>query len=154
MTKAIVLGTALFVFWLALSGHYTPFLLAAGVLSSAFCLALAIRMKLVDAEAVPIGLKPSVALYWFWLAGEIIKANIAVGRIILSPRMPLGQLFVRVPTGQKTEIGQVIFANSITLTPGTVTVETGENALLVHALSVSFTSFDEMDRRVCAVEGH
>jgi len=154
MTKAIVLGAALFAFWLALSGHYTPFLLVIGILSSAFCVALACRMKLVDAEAVPIGLKPSIALYWFWLAVEIIKANLAVGRIILSPHMPLGQRFVRVPTGQKTEMGQVIFANSITLTPGTVTVETGENALLVHALSGSFASFDEMGHRVCAVEGH
>lgn len=154
MAKAIVLGAALFVFWLALSGHYTPFLLAVGLLSSAFCVVLAVRMKLVDAEAIPIGLKPSIVLYWLWLIGEIIKANIAVGRIILDPHMRLGQLFVRVPTGQKTEVGQVIFANSITLTPGTVTVETGENALLVHALSGSFASFEEMDRRVCAVEGH
>ncbi|HEY4344621.1 MAG TPA: Na+/H+ antiporter subunit E [Parvibaculum sp.] len=154
MAKAIALGIALFVFWLVLSGHYTAFLLAIGIFSSALCVALAARMHLIDAETIPTQLRLSLPVYWLWLAGEIVKANIAVGRIILSPRMALGQRFIFVPTSQRTEMGRVIFANSITLTPGTVTLETAKNALLVHALSAPFASFDEMDRRASAAEGH
>jgi multicomponent Na+:H+ antiporter subunit E len=153
MAKAIALGIALFAFWLALSGHYTPFLLAMGLLSSLLCVALAGRMGLIDGETVPTQLRLSLPLYWLWLAWEIVKSNYEVGRIILSPRMVLGQQFVLVPTRQATEMGRVIFANSITLTPGTVTVEADENTLLVHALSAQFAgSFSDMDQRAATVE--
>lgn len=154
MAKAIALGAALFGFWLVLSGHYTPFLLVMGLISSALCVYVTVRMGLIDAETVPTQLKLSLPLYWLWLLKEIAKANMDVAKIILSPRPALGQQFVLVPTSQKTEMGRVIFANSITLTPGTVTVEAGDNVLLVHALSEHFVgSFDDMDRRASAVEG-
>jgi multicomponent Na+:H+ antiporter subunit E len=111
-------------------------------------------MGLIDAETVPTQLKLSLVVYWLWLVIEIIKSNIAVARIILSRNMALGQQFVLVPTNQTTEMGRVIFANSITLTPGTVTVETAEHALLVHAITPAFVpSMDDMGRRVSAVEG-
>ena len=154
MAKAIALGVALFVFWLALSGHYTPFLLAMGVLSTALCVFIAMRMGLIDSETVPTQLKGKLVLYWAWLAVEIVKSNWAVGRIILSRKPNLGQQFVLVPTTQSTEMGRVIFANSITLTPGTVTVETAEHAMLVHALQPGFVpSIPAMGERVSAVEG-
>ena len=69
--------------------------------------------------------------------------------------MPIRQHLFRVPTSQTTELGQVIFANSITLTPGTITVETEGHGLLVHAISYSEDddkALAEMDRRVSATE--
>jgi multicomponent Na+:H+ antiporter subunit E len=153
MAKATTLCVVLFGFWLALSGHYTPFLLLMGALSSAFCVALVSRMGIIDAETVPLQIKPALPLYWLWLGWEIVKANVDVAKIILSRRMPLAQQFVHVAANQKTEMGRVIFANSITLTPGTVTVETSEGGFLVHALSPAFTgSLPEMDARVSGVE--
>lgn len=153
MTKAVALGATLIGFWLVLSGHYTPFLLVMGILSAGLCVAIAARMGLIDAETVPTQLKPALPLYWLWLAKEIVKANFDVAKIILARRMPLGQQFILVPTSQTTEMGRVIFANSITLTPGTVTVETVEHAFLVHALSAHFVpSLPDMGRRAGAVE--
>lgn len=154
MARVIALGIALFCFWLALSGHYTPFLLAMGVLSCALCVFVTMRMGLIDAETVPTQLRLTLFLYWGWLVVEIIKSNWAMTRIILSRKLDLGQQFVLVPTSQTTDMGRVIFANSITLTPGTVTVETAAHALLVHAVAPAFVpSMADMDRRVTTIEG-
>jgi multicomponent Na+:H+ antiporter subunit E len=153
ITRSIALGTGLFLFWLVLSGHFTPFLLLMGLASSALCVWIVARMGPVDGGMAPVRPKPSLLLYWFWLGGEIVKSNIAVGRIILARRSAITPRFVLVPTSQQSDMGRVIFANSITLTPGTVTVETGEKAFLVHALAEPFVaSLSDMDRRVTAVE--
>lgn len=153
MMKAAILGTALFGFWLALSGHYTPFLLFMGILSCALCVWLVHRMKIIDTETVPLNISPSLPIYWLWLGWEIVKANVDVAKIILSRHMPIDHQFILVPTSQKTEMGRVIFANSITLTPGTVTVATADHGFLVHALSPDFTgSLAEMDARASRAE--
>jgi len=155
MVKAISLTLALIALWLTLSGYFTPFLLSVGLASILFTVYLAARMHLLDEEAVPDQLRPSVLLYWVWLSGEVFKASVAVCRVILSRDMKLSQQLIRVPRDQKTEMGRTIFANSITLTPGTITVETGKNAFLVHALTEDFTGaegFEEMGRRVTKVE--
>lgn len=113
-------------------------------------------MDKVDGDHVQIRLNPLRFLgYIIWLFGEIAKSNWAVTRVILSPVMPIRQKMLVVPQSQKTDLAQVIFANSITLTPGTITVETEENGLLVHALSYcpeDDASLADMDRRVSAVE--
>lgn len=155
MTKALGLLVALFALWLALSGYFKPFLLTIGVLSCLFTLILARRMKLLDDEAVPLQLRLSLPLYWSWLGGEIFKSAWAVSKIILSPRMRISQQFIAVESPLKTDMGHVIFANSITLTPGTVTVEAAPGTFLVHALTEEAANpdgFAEMARRVAAVE--
>lgn len=155
MTKALGLLVALFALWLALSGYFKPFLLTIGVLSCLFTLILARRMKLLDDEAVPLQLRLSLPLYWSWLGGEIFKSAWAVSKIILSPRMRISQQFIAVESPLKTDMGHVIFANSITLTPGTVTVEAAPGKFLVHALTEEAANpdgFAEMARRVAAVE--
>lgn len=155
MSKALSLFVALFALWLALSGYFTPFLLMLGVLSCLFTVYLARRMKLLDDEAVPLQLRPSLFLYWGWLGREIVKSAIAVCKIILSRDMAISQQLIAVPSPLKSEMGHVIFANSITLTPGTVTVETTPGRFLVHSLTEDFAApegFEEMARRVAAVE--
>lgn len=154
MAKLIALSTALFAFWLALSGHYTPFLLVMGLASTLLCVYIAQRMGLVDSETVPTQVRLSLFGYWLWLVIEIIKSNWQVGRMVLSRKIELSQRIVLVPSSQTTDMGRVIFANSITLTPGTVTIETADHAMLVHALDASFVPpMDDMGRRVSAVEG-
>ncbi|MGX1196267.1 Na+/H+ antiporter subunit E [Parvibaculum sp.] len=155
MVKAISLTIALIALWLTLSGHFTPFLLAMGLASVLFTVYLAARMRLLDDEAVPVQLRPALVLYWVWLAVEIFKASVAVCRVILAREMKLSQQLIRVPWNQSTEMGRTIFANSITLTPGTITVETGKDAFLVHALTEDFTGadgFEEMGGKVTEVE--
>ena len=113
-------------------------------------------MKIVDEEGAPVqlGIRPFTS-YLPWLAKEIIVSNIEVARIILSPKMKLQRNMVDVHINQKTEIGRVIMANSITLTPGTVSVNLEGDQVQVHALSFEGAEEDlsgEMDRRVCKLE--
>ncbi|MBX3447269.1 MAG: Na+/H+ antiporter subunit E [Parvibaculaceae bacterium] len=155
MTKALGLLVALFALWLALSGYFKAFLLAVGFLSCLFTVFLARRMKLLDDEAVPLQLRLTLPLYWSWLGGEIFKSAWAVSKIILSRNIALSQQLIAVESPLKTDMGHVIFANSITLTPGTVTVEAAPGKFLVHALTdeaAGAEAFGEMARRVAAVE--
>ena len=119
-------------------------------------LLITIRMNRVDDDRIQIELNPGKFIgYIGWLLVEIAKSNIAVTKTILSSSMPIKQNLFNVPYTQRTDLGQVIFANSITLTPGTVTVETEDGHFLVHALSYSHDDLEalaDMDRHVRAAE--
>ena len=153
----ITLGLGLFGLWLLLSGHYDdPLLLTLGVISSIAVVFIAQRMDVIDHESVPLRLRFGFIGYLAWLAKEIILANVAVAKIIISPSLPLSPLLFRVKTSQKTDVGRVTHANSITLTPGTVSVEVEDGDIIVHAIAGKLASDmakGEMDRRVTAVEG-
>ena len=155
LQHAFNLSLFLFAIWLLLSGHYTPLMLALGVLSTLLVVLLATRADLIDRETQPILLKFSVLLYWFWLGREIIKSNIDVARRILSPRLPISPNVFTVRAVQKTELGRVTYANSITLVPGTVAMDVDADVITVHALTEDAAADlkrGEMNRRVCQVE--
>ncbi|MCB2136430.1 MAG: Na+/H+ antiporter subunit E [Rhodobacteraceae bacterium] len=139
-----------------MSGIYKPLIIGFGVGSVAIALFVVRRMDSVDEDRVALDLGPVASLtYFFWLLVEIAKANWAVTKIILSPRMPIRQHLFAVPFTQKSDLGQVVFASSITLTPGTITVETESKDFLVHALAYSTddrAALADMDRRVTAIE--
>ena len=93
--------------------------------------------------------------YWIWLAKEIGKANINVAKIVLSPDMKISPRMVRVKASQQTDVGIATFANSITLTPGTVSVDIDNDEILVHAITEDMATGlieSDMDERVTAVE--
>ncbi len=156
MIHAVTMGLGLFGLWLLLSGFLdNTLLLGLGVASCVACVYIAARMEVVDHESVPLQLKLGVFGYLFWLSAEIGKANWAVTKVILSPRMRLQQRMINVPATQATDVGRVTFANSITLTPGTITVETEHHSFLVHALTTDAADADalaDMGSRVSAVE--
>ena len=86
---------------------------------------------------------------------EIVLSNLAVARVILDPKLPIHPRILRVPAGQRSDLGQVIYANSITLTPGTVTLDVRDGHMLVHALTTESAKgllTGEMDRRVAQLE--
>lgn len=145
----------LYLFWLALSGIYTPFLLVAGLGSSLAAVWLAHRMAVVDHEGHPIHLGPAATRYWPWLVKEIAKSAWDVTKIVLAPRLPISPALVRFAPTQRTEVGLVTHANSITLTPGTISIEVARGEFLVHALTAAgaegVTSGD-MDARVTRFE--
>ena len=136
MLRKLGLALTLFAFWLLLSGIYEPLLLSLGVVSSLFVAGIAHRMDVVDHEGFPIHIGPKGITYWPWLIWEIIKANIDVALIIIKPDLEISPIMFRAEASQKTEVGQVIYANSITLTPGTVTVGVNEGTVDV---PVSYT---------------
>ena len=136
MLHAISLGLVMAALWMALSGFFDPLLLGFGVLSVALTVFIAHRMDVVDHEGHPIGHAPRVIVYWPWLFKEIAVANWDVAKTILGFGQPLSPSVFKTPASQKSELDQVIYANSITLTPGTVTIsaEAG-NTFEVHALT-------------------
>lgn len=157
MKHSVTLFLLLVASWFLWSGHLEPFVLALGALSCLFCIWLCRRMKIIDAEGAPVelGVRPFTT-YAPWLVKEIVKSNIAVTKIVLSPDMKLQRNLIEVGANQKTELGRVILANSITLTPGTVSVSMQQDRILVHALSFDGAEEDlsgEMGRRVCRLEG-
>ena len=157
MKHAVSLMLVLFATWLLLSGHYVPLLLTFGVVSSAVAVLVSVRMDVIDHEGHPIHLGWRGIFYWPWLLWQIILANIDVARRILSPSLPISPCVILLEAGQHTELGKVIYANSITLTPGTVTMELDHTQLIVHALNREAgndLTMGEMDRRVTAMEGH
>src|SRR3546814_8150937 len=113
-------------------------------------------MDVIDKEGHPIQLGFGALTYWPWLLLEIVKSNIDVARRILDPALPISPTMIRVKASQKTELGRVIYANSITLTPGTVSVQLADGTIEVHSLTAEGAESleeGEMDRRVTAMEG-
>jgi multicomponent Na+:H+ antiporter subunit E len=151
------LGIVLYAFWLLLSGYFEPFLLAAGAGSALGVVLLSRRMRIVDREGHPLQMIAAVVLYWPWLIKEIAKSAWSVSRIILDPRLPISPVLVRFKPTQKSQVGLATHANSITLTPGTITVEASQDEFLVHGLtrdSGAGVIDSDMDRRVTRVEGY
>jgi multicomponent Na+:H+ antiporter subunit E len=154
--RALSLGILLFLTWLLLSGFFQAFLLTLGVLSCLLVVYIALRMDVADREAHPVHLSPRIIGYWFWLLKEIWLAAIDVTKRVLSRKPDISPVLVQLKTSQRTELGQVIYANSITLTPGTFAIRIFDDQILVHALSregAEALAEGEMDRRVTRVEG-
>jgi multicomponent Na+:H+ antiporter subunit E len=146
---------ALFAFWVLLSGQFTPFLLAAGAASSVLVVWLAMRMEVIDREGMPAHFWHAVFTYWPWLAWQIVKSAWQVTRLILDPRLPVSPTLVRFRPSQRSSVGLVTHANSITLTPGTITVEASPGEFLVHGLTRAGAEAcidSDMDRRIARLE--
>ena len=154
--RTLSLFVLLFLTWLLLSGIYTGLLLGLGALSCLVVVVVCRRMKIIDPEGHPNHLIPGLLSYTPWLLWAIVKANIDVARRIVHPRLPMSPRVIQVEASQKTHLGQVIYANSITLTPGTVAVETDEGTIDVHALTreaAEDVRSGAMDSRVTDLEG-
>lgn len=152
----VSLGLVLGTLWALLSGYYTPLLLGLGALSVALVVFIAVRMEVVDHEGHPVHLGARVFGYWAWLIKEIVIANIDVARRILSPTLKISPRIIRVRSSQTTDLGHTIFANAITLTPGTVSMSVEDGEIVVHALtaeSAAALESGEMNRRTSEIEG-
>ncbi len=155
--RSIGVAIALFALWLLMSGlYYKTLVTGLGAASAIFAVYMVRRMDAVDGDQLEINLNPfKFFTYNIWLFGEIAKANWAVTKLIVSGK-PLNQHLFYTPYTQRTDLAQVIFANSITLTPGTISVETEPGRFLVHAVDFSESDHEalaDMDARVTATEG-
>ena len=134
MRQIVPLAPALAVLWFLLSGHTEPLMLAFGALSVAWVSWFAARMKIFDGESYPFTLIPRLSTYWLWLLKEIVKSSMDTARRALGPKSAVQPVVFDAPATQRTDLGLVIHANSITLTPGTVSLEVDEGNIRVHAL--------------------
>lgn len=155
MRHTINLSLFLAAFWLLNSGHYSVLMLFLGALSVALVLYIAHRMDVVDHESQPLHITLKLPGFYAWLVKEIILANLLVVKHIWLGNKSISPTLMTIKASQKTDLGKVIYANSITLTPGTVTVDLDGDQFMVHALlreSIEDLQAGEMDRRVTRLE--
>ncbi|HVS64701.1 MAG TPA: Na+/H+ antiporter subunit E [Thermoanaerobaculia bacterium] len=161
MRESLTLAVLLAGQWAILSGHYStePLILAFAALSLAIVLWVSRRMdRVVGEPGVPVAvfwLVLRAPFYAAYMLVQIVRANVWVTRLLLDPRITIKPRLVRVRARQRTELARMIYANSITLTPGTVTLDLRGDELLVHALgpvSAAAVVSGELDRAVRRLE--
>ena len=155
MRHTIYLFLTLTVFWLLNSGHNTTLMTSLGAISIVFVIYIAHRMDVVDHESQPVHLSLKLPVFFAWLLKELVVANIAVVKSIWLGNDSISPTLTTIKASQKTDIGKVIYANSITITPGTVTVDMVGDQLTVHALfheNIDALNAGEMDRRISQLE--
>lgn len=156
MLRLILSALGLFALWLLMSGIYKPLVIWLGAGSAVLATFVLWRMETLDGHRLRFLLSPIRGVgYLCWLMWEIAKSNIAVTRVILSGGRTMRQNLFRIDNTQKTELGAVVYANSITLTPGTLTVEIDPKHFWVHALAYDdgdLEALADMDARVTALE--
>jgi multicomponent Na+:H+ antiporter subunit E len=150
---------ALFAFWVTLSGFFDPLHVGSGILCTAAVAVLSRQLQLMEIparqERFHLATAPwhRQAGFVLWMVREIAVANWQVVRIVLDPRLPINPAIVRFRSTLTTDLGKTIYANSITLTPGTITVQVAGDEFVVHALAADepmVVGLREMERRVHA----
>ena len=128
-----------FIVWIIFNGRVTWEIVLFGIAISGLMFAFVCKFMDYSMEKERKFYKkcPLFCKYVVLLVKEIIKANLAVCHLILTRREVAEPVIVKVHTNLKTETARVILANSITLTPGTITVSLTEQELLVHCLDRS-----------------
>ncbi len=160
MPYRYLLIIGLSIFWLLLSGYWTnPLILALGAASVALATWLAMRIEKKYAfkdKGVSVIMRQHT--FWPWLFAEIVKSNIAVLKCIWMPKSyPISPIIRQLKMQPETRISRTLYANSITLTPGTVSIEVREDEILVYALledAMKDLEGGDMGLRVRKLEGN
>ena len=155
LSRILVTSIILFVLWLLLSGHLQPLLLSLGAIS---CLGIAwISLKLAvlnpNADTLRLTLKLPKFLPWFFI--EVVKSNLDASWRILHPKLPISPTVSSIPVSEHNEVGKVVYANCITLTPGTYSLDISADFIKVHSLSKRAAGELEkglMGKRILALE--
>lgn len=126
----------LFVLWVALAG----FAIEEIVIGAAVSLIVAFLIRNTSIYEFGLGIVVQalkfIVLYLPLFIFKLIEANVSLAKIVLDPKLPINPGFVTISTGLKGDMAKLILANSITLTPGTLTVDVSEDELLIHWVDV------------------
>ena len=133
--KFVLLAVLLIIAWVLWSGLFKPLLLALGAFSCALTVYVGKRMGYFDAELFAFRYDHRLIGFWVWLGGEVIRSTIDVIRIVLSPTLRIEPRVIEINTGDLGPVDQTLLGNSITLTPGTLTIDVQDDRMLVHALT-------------------
>lgn len=148
---SVAVFATLLLFWMLLNGSLAGDVLAIGVLA-----ALGITLLFHDGRAVFAELRTTpralgtAVLYIGYFLKELVKSNLALAAVVLSPSLPLNPGIVKVRTRLKSRMGRLLLASSITLTPGTLTVELAGEWLYVHWVSVTAPDVETATAQIVA----
>ncbi len=143
--------------WLLWSGFFKPLLIGLGVLSCLLTLYIVRRMDYFTKETFAFHYDFRLLGFWLWLGREIIVSSLQVARVVLRRRIEVEPTLVDINARNLSPVDQVLLGNSITLTPGTLTLDAHDGLLRVHALTVEGAAAledGEMQRRVAALGRH
>lgn len=153
--QTLSLAVLLVAFWALNSGLFKPLMYVLGSISVLLVLFISSRMQVIDKESQPIYLTKSIPGYYAWLLKELVLSNIKVVGTIWRGNLQLQPALAIIKMDHLSDMGKVIYANSISLTPGTVTTEVTENSITVHALdkrSITDLEGGDMEARVRKLE--
>ena len=155
--RFVLTALIMFAFWIFLSGKFSFILLLSGVISSLLVSYMSNDLLIGNGD-IKLGFIRTIRFIRFlpWLLWQIVLANIDLALRTLHPKIPINPILINIKNNLKTDLGMVILANSITLTPGTVTIDVNENEFLVHVISEKAAQSlisGEMQARVKKIEG-
>jgi multicomponent Na+:H+ antiporter subunit E len=163
-TDSFLLALLLFLFWVVLSGKFDLFHLGVGAIASFGVALLSNGLYALEPSIGPSGRNPFARFPWIrmaryapWLLSQICLSSVQVAKVVLAPRMDLRPKMFRFTHPLPHGLARTTLANSITLTPGTVTIDLVGDEYLVHALIADYTSDlegnapDSMKERVARV---
>lgn len=140
--------------WLLWSGLFKPLLIGLGVFSCLLTFAIVRRMGYFDNELFALRFSWRLLGFWAWLAREVLRSSLEVARVVLDPRLPISPRVIEIESTSRHPFDQVLLGNSITLTPGTLTLDLHNGILKVHTLTEAMARdlmSGEMDRRVAGL---
>jgi len=153
--RAYLMLTALLITaWVLWSGMFKPLLLGLGAFSCVLAGYIGVRMGYFDSRVFALRFNLKLLGFWAWLLQEIVKSSLEVARIVLARDLRLSTQVVELDAGRLSPVDQAVLGNSITLTPGTLTLDASDGRLLVHALTAEGAQALEdggMMRRVAAI---
>ena len=147
----VIVAITLYLFWLLLSGHFATLLLGLGALSVLLVVWILRRMDCVDGEPTTAHFSLGLIGYSAWLLWSVFKANLDVVRRIWDPSLPIDPRWRRLDTQVMSPVQKTLYANSITLTPGTLTTDVHDDYFMVHSISaagIDELKTGEMERRI------
>ena len=153
--RVLITSLTLIILWLLLSGHLDPLLLFLGIISCLFITWLSLRLSLLDLESHRLQFNLNLPKFLPWFFIEVVKSNLEVSRLILHPKLPINLNISSVPISQYSDLGKTVYANCITLTPGTYSIDINPDFIEVHSLTEKFATDlhkGEMGKRILALE--
>jgi multicomponent Na+:H+ antiporter subunit E len=153
--RVLLLALVLMATWLLWSGFFKPLLIGLGVLSCLLTLIIVRRMDYFTKETFAFHYDFRLLGFWLWLGREIVVSSLQVARVVLRRRIEVEPTLVDINARNLSPVDQVLLGNSITLTPGTLTLDVHDGLLRVHALTAEGAAaleHGEMQRRVAALE--
>lgn len=133
--RVVLAGFVFGAAWVLWSGMLKPLLLVLGFVSVLLVLVVARRTGFFEPSVHTLHMLGRLPRFWLWLLPEIVKANLQVARIVLSPRLPVSPCITFVDAGGLPQASQAVLANAITLTPGTLTLDVDAGRIEVHCLT-------------------
>ncbi len=152
--RILILVVLLIAAWVLWSGYLKPLLLGLGALSCLVTVWIVRRMGYFDDENFAFHYDWRLLGFWAWLGREVVASSIEVARVVLRPRLVIEPRIVNIDGSGLGPVDLALLGNSITLTPGTLTLDVHEGRLLVHALTpdgAAALQHGEMQRRVAAL---